>query len=148
LATDFLQPRNSVNGINRQRETINFIVHRQLHRRIDVALFFVSTNVQLLVFASIRQPMNQIGIAVEVEDDRFVGSKQRVIVRIRQSVRMVLTGLKLEEIHDIDESDLNIWKLLAQQEGRGKGLLRRYVAGGCHYEVRLDSLVVADPIPN
>ncbi len=79
--------------------TIDFVLNRQLHRRIDVAAFFVTAHVQVLVIGPvIGKPMNQPGIAVEVENDRLIDGKQAVEVAIAQTVRMIALCLQLEQI--------------------------------------------------
>src|SRR5262249_14069586 len=94
------------------------------------------------------QPVNQIRIAVEVEDDGLVGGKQRVVIRVRKSVGMVLARLELEKIHHVDKTDLDVGKLLAKQYGRSQCLLSRDVSGSTHHDVRFGSVVVTGPIPD
>src|SRR5262249_7933496 len=55
MSADFLQARDPVNGIDRKAEAINFIVHRQLHRSIDVAFLLVAPHMQALVLASVGE---------------------------------------------------------------------------------------------
>ena len=72
VTSDFLEPRNPVDGVDRKAEAIGFIVHRQLHRGVDVAFLLVAAHVQLTVLASISQAVNQPRISMEVEDDGLV----------------------------------------------------------------------------
>ena len=68
--------------------------------------------------------------------------------RSRQPMRMFGAGLQLEQIDHIDEADLDVGELLAQQHGCGQSFQRRDVAGRGHDHVGLAALVVAGPIPN
>src|SRR5689334_21803307 len=98
---------------------------------------------QALVGSRIRQAKNQVRISMEVEYDRPVSGEQRVIVRICQSMRMVLFGFELEQVHYVDETDLDIRKLLAQKRGRSQRFLCRNVARTSHDYVGFDTLVIA-----
>src|SRR5215469_2116931 len=126
---DLLEARNPINGINRNREAIDFVVHRQLHGSVDVAFLFVAAHVQILIIPRISEAMNQPGISVEVENDRFVRSEQRIKVAVRETMRMVPRRLQLEKIHYIDEANLDVGELLPQQLSSGKCLLGGDVAG-------------------
>ena len=54
-------------------EAVNLVANRQVERSVDVAFLLVAANVQVLVIgAPVSQPVDQPGIAVEVEDDRLV----------------------------------------------------------------------------
>src|SRR5262249_60480830 len=85
---------------------------------------------------------------MEVENDRLIYREQRVKVRIRQSVRMFCTGLHLEKIDNVNETNLDVREFLSQQHGCGERLLRGYVPCTCHHDVRFDTLVINRPIPN
>ncbi len=61
---------------------------------------------------------------------------------------MLGAGLQLEQIDHVDEADLEVGELLAQQHGRGQRLLRGNVAGGGHHDVGLAAFVVAGPVPD
>ena len=98
--------------------------------------------------AAVGQAVNQPRIAVEVEDDRLVDGEQRIEVAVGQPVRMLGAGLQLEQVDDVDEADLQVGELLAQQRRRGQRFLRRDVAGRGHHHVGLAALVVAGPVPD
>src|SRR5271154_6465017 len=61
---------------------------------------------------------------------------------------MVLAGLQLKQIYDVDEADLYIRELRSQQRRGGQRLLSWYVAGRGHNHVWFDTLVVACPVPD
>ena len=148
VAPDPLQPGDAVDGVDGQAEAIGLVVDGQLHRRVDVAFLLVSAHVQRLVLAGVGQAVNQPGISVEVEDDRLVGSEQRIEIRIRQPVRMFRARLQLEKVDHVDETDLQVREFLAQQRRCGERLLCRDIAGGSHDQVRLATLVVTGPVPD
>src|SRR5215472_15196968 len=61
---------------------------------------------------------------------------------------MVLTGLQFEKIDDVDEANLYIWELLAQERRRGQRFQGRNVSGGGDDHVGFNALVAASPVPN
>jgi len=63
-------------------------------------------------------------------------------------MRMFLAWLQLEQVDNIYETDLDVRKFLAEQDGGSQRLLRRYIASRSHNEVGLTALVVAGPIPD
>ena len=52
-----------------------------------------------------------------------------------QAVWVVAVRDELEEIHDVDETDFQIWEVLAEQCGGGERFLRHDVSGGSDDEV-------------
>jgi hypothetical protein len=88
VPTDCLEPGKTVNGINSQAETIHLVVNGQLHWGVDVALLLVPAHVYSFVPTSVGQAMDQPGIAVKIENDRFIAGEKRVEVRVGQTVRM------------------------------------------------------------
>ena len=83
VAPDSLQSWNAVNCVDRQAEAINLVVDGQLHWSVDVAFLLVTPHMQSLVLSAVGQAVNQIWIAVEIENDRLVGSEQGSEIRIR-----------------------------------------------------------------
>ena len=66
-----------------------------------------------MVGAAIGQSVNQPGVAVEGEDDGPVDGEQAVEIAVGQSMRVFGVGLQAEQIHDIDEAQLDVRELLA-----------------------------------
>src|SRR5262249_38188943 len=66
VRADSFQPGNSINGVDRDAEAVDFIVHCEFHRRVDVAFLLVTTHVQALVVTGIGKAVNQPRITVEV----------------------------------------------------------------------------------
>jgi len=119
VCPDSLEFRNSFDGIHGQTEAIDFIFDGQLQRRVDVALFLVAADVHVAVVrAAVRQSVDQPGIAVKIEDDRFVDSKQLIKISIGQAVGVLSVRLQLKEIDDIDVTNLQIREFLPQQNNR------------------------------
>jgi len=130
VPADLLELGYAINGVDREAESIGLVVDGQFHRSVDIALLFVAAHMQILVFAAVGQAVDEPRITVEVENDGLVGGEQRIEIRIRQTVRMLAARLHLEKVHHVDETDLQIGKLLAEQYRCGEGFLRRDVAGG------------------
>ena len=88
VATDTLQARYAVDGVDCQAEPVSLVVHSQFHWGVDVALLFIAPHVQRLVFSGISQAVNQPGISMEIENDRLVSGEQGIEVLIGQTVWM------------------------------------------------------------
>ena len=103
------QPRHAVDHVDDQVEARGLVQHRQLERRVDVALLLVAADVQVLVaLEAIGELVNEPRVAVEVEDDRLVGGEQAVELALRRAVRMLGRRLQLEQVDDVDEAQLQI----------------------------------------
>src|SRR5262245_49825804 len=63
-------------------------------------------------------------------------------------MRMLSRGLQLEEIDDVDETNLQVGELRAKQRRCRERLLRGDVSGRHDYQVGLTALIVAGPVPN
>ena len=101
------QLRHTINDIDHEVEARGLVQHRQLERRVDVALFLIAAHMHILVsFESIGQLVNQPGIAVKIEDDRLVRAEKAAELTVRQAVWVFGGRLELEQIHNIDEAQL------------------------------------------
>ena len=94
------------------------------------------------------EAMDQPRIAVEVEDDRLVRREQGVELAVGGPVRMLGNRLQLEQVHDVDEPQLQVGLPLAQDRGRGQRLHRGDVAAAGQHHVRLDAGVGARAGPD
>ena len=84
-----LQAGHTIDDIHGQAEAVDLVLDRQFQRRIDVAFFLVASHVQVcVVLAAIGEPVDQPGIAVEIEDDRLAGGEQAVEIPIAQAMGM------------------------------------------------------------
>ena len=61
---------------------------------------------------------------------------------------MLARRLKLHQVDDIDDADLELWQMLAEDGHRGEDLERRRIAATGHHHVRLAALVIARPGPD
>ena len=97
---------NPVDDIDRQIETVNLVLHGELQRRIDIALFLIAAHVKVFVVgAAVSELVNQPGVAMKVENDRLVGGEQAVKVPVGQAVEVFGLRLQLEQVDDVDETD-------------------------------------------
>src|SRR5215472_5472626 len=140
---------HSVNNVHRKAEAIDIVINRQLQWRIDAAFLFVAAYVDVFVVSpSISHSMNQLRIAMKVEDDRLVHREQRIKISVQEAVRVLGIGLELEKIDDVDKPDFEVWKFRAKHRGRGQGLLGGNVSSRSHHYIRLTRLVIAGPVPD
>ncbi len=74
--------------------------------------------------------------------------EELVEIRVAQAVRMLALRLQLHQIDDVDDADLQLRQMLAQDGHRRQRLQRRHVAAAGHDDVGLGVLVVAGPLPD
>src|SRR5258708_563667 len=68
-----------------------------------------------VVGSAIGQAVDQPGIAVEGEDDRFVFGEKHIEILIAQTVGMFAGRLKAHEIHHVDDADLELRQVAPEQ---------------------------------
>ena len=74
-----LQPRHSINHIDRQIEPVNLIQNRQLQRRIDIPHLPVPAHVNVvMVRPPVRELMDQRSIRMKIEDHRLILREQAI----------------------------------------------------------------------
>lgn len=74
---------NPLDDINRQSETIDLVPYGELERGIDIAMFLVAAHVKVFVVgAAVSELVNQLGVAMKVENDRLVYGEQAVEVPV------------------------------------------------------------------
>src|SRR5579859_4109588 len=82
-APNLLKLRHALDRVHGQTETINLVLNRQFQRRIDIALFLVAANVQILVIcAAVRQAMDEPGVSVKIKNDRLIYREQRIKIPV------------------------------------------------------------------
>src|SRR5690606_8843500 len=101
-----------------------------------------------VVGAPVGQAVDQPGVAVEVEDNGFVDGEQAVEIPVAEAVGMFLLRRHAEQVHHIDEADLQVRNIFPQQGGGGQGLLGGDIAAARHHQVGFRALVVAGPVPD
>src|SRR5512146_139199 len=141
-----LEPRHAVDRVDGEVEAVGLVFDRQLERRVDAAEFLVAAHVQVDVIGpAVGELVNQPRVSVKIEDDRLVDGEQAVEIAVGEAVRMFGARLKLEQVHDVDETQLKIRELLAQYRDRGERFDGRDVARARDYHVGLAALVGAGP---
>ena len=96
----------AIDGVHDEVEAVQIIEHRHIERRGDRTFFFVAADVQvLMVGATVGESVDQPGISVEREDDRFVFGEELVEIRVAQSVRMFALRLQFHQVDDVDDAD-------------------------------------------
>jgi hypothetical protein len=66
-----------INGVESKAEAVGAVTEGQFERRVDVSLFEVAGDVQVvLALAAVGQTAEELGIRVEVEDDGLVIGKE------------------------------------------------------------------------
>ena len=110
------------------------IKNGEFEGRVDVALLFVATNVNVLVvFTPVSQLVNERGVTVKVEDDWLGGSEQRIEVPVWETVGMFSRRLQSEKINYIYESDFEIGKTVTKERDRCERFQGRDIASACHH---------------
>src|SRR5882672_4074786 len=111
-------------------KAIQVIHDGHVERSGGSSLFFIATYVEIVVtMPAIAQPMNEKWVSVIGEDYRFVGSEHGIKFGIGESVRMFAGRLQGHEVHDIDDADLEIGKMLAKKIDRGQRFQSLHIAG-------------------
>lgn len=104
------QAGHAVDGVDGEAEAVGAVADGQLERGVDVALFEVADDVQVvLALALVRQAVDEPGVAVEVEDDGLVVGEDGLELGVGAAVRVLGLGDQLEEVDDVDEADLVDW---------------------------------------
>ena len=67
---------------------------------------------------------------------------------VGQPVRVLALRLEPHQVDDVDDADLQLRQVLAQEVDRGQRLQRRHVAAAGHHDVGLAAPVVAGPLPD
>jgi hypothetical protein len=82
---------------------------------------------------------------VEGEDDVLAGGEDRVVVGVAEPVRVLGGGLELHQVDDVDDADLQLGEMLAEDRDGGQDLQGGGVTAAGHHDIRLFALVVAGP---
>lgn len=93
----YLQFRNAIDSVDYQAETVHLVADREFERGIDIPLLLVAADMEIIVVrAPVRQLVNQPGVSMEIENDRFVDREEGVEVPVCESVGMLTGGLQPE----------------------------------------------------
>lgn len=85
---------------------------------------------------------------MEIEDDGFVFCKEGFEFVVAKTVGVVKIWDQFEEIDDVDETDLYLWQVLAEQCDGGKGFLCWDISARCHDHIWLLVCAVGGEFPN
>src|SRR5476649_1209212 len=137
VSAGIAKPRHTIDHINTQRKAVDLVDDRQLERGIDVAAFPIAMHVHVLVIrAVIRELVNERRIRVEVEDDRLLARENGIEVATGQTVRMIGVGHQPEQVHHVDEADLEVGEMFLQDLDGGERFHGGDIAGTGHHHVR------------
>ena len=143
VRSNSLKSWNTLNHVHRQTEAVNLVLDRQLQGCIDIALFFITADVHVVVIRStVSKAMDQPRISMKVKDDWFVDGEERIEILIRQAVRMFRARLQLEKINYIDVTDLEIREFFSQQRNGRQCFLRWYITSRSHHHIWFAALIV------
>lgn len=124
VAANLLQPGHAIYDVHCQTETISVVIDREFQRSVNVALFLVAADVNVVMIrAPVGEAMDELWIAMEVEHHGLVDSEQRIKVAIRQAMRMFAGRLQFEKIDNVDETDFEIGELFSEERDRRQSLL-------------------------
>src|ERR1051325_9106605 len=85
---------------------------------------------------------------MESEDDWLVCGEQRVELVIREAVRMLTGRLQLHQIHDVNDTHLEVRSILTEEVDGSQSLKCRHVTATNHDDVRIAATIVAGPLPD
>src|SRR5689334_13379426 len=108
--------RYSINNTPREMKAIETVHYGHIEWGCGGALFLESANVEVVMpSAAIGQAVNEPGISVIGADHWRVGGEHGIEFAIRNAVRVLAGRLECHEINHVDHSNLDIWKVPAQQ---------------------------------
>lgn len=143
------QTRNAVNCVDSKAVAISAVADSQLEWSVDVALFPIATDHKiLLALSAICQAVNQPGVRVEVEDARNIIREYCLPLVRLQTVRVLACIYELEEVDDVDETDLELWQVCAQESSGRECFVSRDISARSHNDIRFLALVIGGPPPD
>ena len=83
----------TIDHIHHQMEPVNVILHPHIKGSCNGAFLLVAPDVELTVGTAIGQLMNQRRVTMERKDNGLILGKQRIIIRIAESMGMLAGGL-------------------------------------------------------
>src|SRR6202041_2855668 len=73
--------RQPIEHVLHQMKSIDVILHPHVERGGNRALFLIATHVQISIRSTIGEPVHELRITVEPENDVFIGGEERIVVR-------------------------------------------------------------------
>src|SRR5690625_2564962 len=131
-----LQTGHAIDHVDGETEAVDPVLDGEFERRVDTAALHVAADMQVaMVGTAVSEPVDKPRIAVEIEQDRLVDGEQAVEIAVAQSVRVPPLGTQAEQVHNIDEANPEVGKMLPQQ-GVGR---QRFLGGEDRKSTRLNS---------
>ena len=148
VRTCIAQLRQSLEHFHNKVESVDLVLNSHVERSCDSTLLVVTANIQISVVSVVQQLVDECRIAMESEYDRLVLSEQSIELSIGQTVRMLALRLQLEQVNNVDESDLDLRHILSHDGNSCQSLQCRSIAAASQNYVRLLTLVVGSPLPD
>src|SRR5262249_4144062 len=101
-----------------------------------------------MISPRVGQPMYQPWVAMEVEYDWLVRSKQAVEIPVTQAVWVLSFRLQLVQVNYIDVAYFQVGEFISQQSRSSECFLRRYIARTSHHYIWFLTLIVAGRAPD
>jgi len=138
-----------INRIHSQAESISSIADGKLEWSVDIALFSVPANMNIiLTLTLVCQAMNQPWVGMEVENARFVVSEEGLEFDIAEAMGVVGLWDQLEQVDNVHESDFKFGQVLAEKSSSGERFLGWNIAARGHDKIRFLTLVGGSPLPD
>lgn len=102
---------------------------------------------EFLTLTVVRHSVHQPRVGVESKYDRFIRGKDGLVFGCFQAVRVVAIWLEFEQVHDVDETDLELREVLAEKSSSGQCLLSDDVSARGDHDIGLGG-IVAGPVPD
>ena len=124
------------------------VLHPHVEGCGDGAFFVVAAHVQIAVGPAVGESVDQAGVAVEGEDDVFVGGEQGVVVGVAESVWVLAGRLQPHQVHHVDHPDLQLGQVFPKDRHGRQHFQSRRVSAARQDHIGLGALVVAGPFPD
>ena len=133
-----LEARDVLYSVEREGVAVETVEHGHVEGRGGGAFLLVAVDVKaIVVVALVGELVNDVGVAVEGEDDGLVDGEEAVEGLVFDAVGMLVEGFEREEIDDIDDADAQIGRPVAQHGDGGHGFKRGDVSGAGHDDFRI-----------
>ena len=96
----------------------------------------------MLTLTLVRESVDEPRVRVEVEHNWLVICEESRVLSLGQTVWVVAIRHELEEVDNVDESDLQVGEVLAEKCSCSERFLGNYIAAGCHDKIWLSALIV------
>ncbi len=141
--------RDTVDDVDGEVEAVDLVEDGEFERGVDVALFRVAADVEVFVVGLlVGELVDERGIGVEVEDNGLIRGEEGLELALAEAMGMVGGGHETEEVDDVDEAQLKLRAVFAEDGGGGERLRGGDVAGAGDDGIGLLALVVRGEVPD